>query len=381
MALGLMRTFLEFFAGGGMARAGLGADWRCVFANDLDPAKARAYRANWGTGDLLEADIAGLTAGDVPGARADLAWASFPCQDLSLAGNRQGLNGGRSSVFWPFWRLMQALGAEGRGPRVLVLENVAGLLTSNGGADFAALATELQRSGRVFTAAIIDAAHFTPQSRPRLFIIAADASGALMPGADAPDPTWAPPALVRAVEALPPAVRAAWRWPALPTPPKRNQSLKDIVEPTPGGVSWAVAADTQRILAMMSPVNLAKVKAAQATGRMHVGTIFRRTRPGPDGARAQRAEVRFDGMAGCLRTPAGGSSRQTLIVVEGRRIRTRLLSPREAARLMGLADDYQLPGRLNPALHLLGDGVAVPAVRFLAAHLLEPLTAQHPVVP
>ena len=43
---------------------------------------------------------------------------------------------------------------------------------------------------------------------------------------------------------------------------------------------------------------------------------------------------------------------------------------------MGLADDYVLPSSLNAALHLLGDGVAAPAVRFLAEHVLEPLTTQ-----
>jgi len=87
----------------------------------------------------------------------------------------------------------------------------------------------------------------------------------------------------------------------------------------------------------------------------------------------QRAEIRFDDVAGCLRTPAGGSSRQVIMVVEGKRIRSRLLSPREAARLMGLPDSYLLPKNYNAAYHLAGDGVAVPVVRHLAQHLLEPL--------
>lgn len=100
--------------------------------------------------------------------------------------------------------------------------------------------------------------------------------------------------------------------------------------------------------------------------------MFRRTRH-EDGQRVQRAELRFDGVAGCLRTPGGGSSRQFVVVAEGPRVRTRTLSPREGARLMGLPDSYALPAAATAALHLVGDGVVVPVVRRLAEALLEPL--------
>ena len=83
--------FLEFFAGGGLARLGLEPDFACAFANDIDPAKARAYRAAFGGGENLRVgDIWKLNPADLPGG-ARLAWASFPCQDLSLAGARAGL--------------------------------------------------------------------------------------------------------------------------------------------------------------------------------------------------------------------------------------------------------------------------------------------------
>ena len=82
-----MPDFYEFFAGGGMARAGLGADWRCLFANDFDHKKSRIYRENWGDAELRTADVGKLSVKDIPGC-AHLAWASFPCQDLSLAGGR-----------------------------------------------------------------------------------------------------------------------------------------------------------------------------------------------------------------------------------------------------------------------------------------------------
>jgi DNA (cytosine-5)-methyltransferase 1 len=97
--------FYEFFAGGGMARAGLGSGWKCLFANDFDHKKGETYRKNWGDKELKTLDVGSLKTSDLPGV-ADLAWASFPCQDLSLAGGGAGLKGDRSGTFWPFWRLM-----------------------------------------------------------------------------------------------------------------------------------------------------------------------------------------------------------------------------------------------------------------------------------
>ena len=154
-----------------MARAGLGDAWGCLFANDFDPRKARAYADNWGAAELRLGDVAALRPADLPG-RADLAWASFPCQDLSLAGAGAGLSGARSSAFWGFHAVVRALRAEGRAPRLIALENVLGLLASQGGADFVALCRALADLGYRFGALTIDAAHFVPQSRPRLFLVA-----------------------------------------------------------------------------------------------------------------------------------------------------------------------------------------------------------------
>ena len=116
-----------------MARAGLGDSWRCVLANDIDAKKGASYAANWGSEKLKLCDIADLTTADLLG-RIDLAWVSPPCQDISLAGDRAGLDGMRSGAFWPWWRLMQGLRADGRAPRLIVIENVTGLLSSHGDA-------------------------------------------------------------------------------------------------------------------------------------------------------------------------------------------------------------------------------------------------------
>jgi DNA (cytosine-5)-methyltransferase 1 len=374
-----MASFYEFFAGGGMARSGLGEGWECLFANDFDPKKGASYKANWGGDELRVGDVAALTTADLPG-RVDLAWASFPCQDLSLAGAGAGLKGDRSSTFWPFWKLMKALGEEDRAPRLVVLENVLGALSSHGGKDFAAICAALVGAGYRIGALVMNAVHFVPQSRPRLFIVGVLNSGLSLPSAlcsDIPNDEWHPPALVEAYSKLSKRSQRAWMWWRVPAPPTRALIFADLVEDEPQGVEWHTATETKKLLKMMSQVNLAKVESAKKSGCRMVGTIYKRTRmDGPNGEKMQRAEIRFDDVAGCLRTPTGGSSRQTIMVVEGNRVRSRLLSPREAARLMGLPDSYQLPKSYNDAYHLAGDGVAVPVVRFLAKHVLEPLAGR-----
>ena len=138
------RTFYEFFAGSGMVRAGLGDGWNCLFANDLDEKKAAAYEENWGAEELLVRDVGEVLPSQLP-SKANLAWASFPCQDLSLAGMGAGLKGDRSGTFWPFWNLVKNLNREGRRPDTVVLENVCGALTSHGGADFTSLISPFNR--------------------------------------------------------------------------------------------------------------------------------------------------------------------------------------------------------------------------------------------
>jgi len=374
------RTFLEFFAGGGMARAGLGQAWRCLFANDFDEKKVSAYEANWGVGDIILADIASLTVSHLPGATVDLAWASFPCQDLSLAGSYRGLGRERDSTltrsgtFWPFWKLVRGLVERDVAPRTIVLENVYGCLTSHGGKDFAAIASALAESDYRVGAAVINAAHFVPQSRPRVFFIAIhkDESVPAPLIAEGPQENWHPAALVETHASMTHAAKQGWIWWNIPRPLERNLAFADVIEESPTSVKWNAPAYTNYILDLMSPLNRKKVAEAMKSGHRIIGAVYRRTRPDESGVKRQRAEVRFDDVAGCLRTPAGGSSRQTILVVEGKSVRSRLLSPREAARLMGLGDDYALPERYNDAYHVCGDGVCVPVVRHIAEHILEP---------
>lgn len=360
-----------------MARAGLGNDWTCLLANDFDHKKAASYRANWGDENLIVDDIKNIAPEDMHG-EPDLVWGSFPCQDLSLAGGGAGLKGDRSGTFWPFISHIQSLKDENRAPKLIVLENVLGTLTSHGGKDFAAICGALDNLGYVFGAMVADASHFVPQSRPRLFVVALrnDLPVAPLTTCEAPKLPWHSNNLRRAHDRLPLRLKKGWRWWKMPAPAKREMKFADLVEDNPSSTKWHTKKETTALLSMMSEVNLAKVETAKASGVRMVGTIYKRTRH-EHGIKVQRAEVRFDEVAGCLRTPAGGSSRQLIMVVEGENLRSRLISTRETARLMGLPDIYKLPERYNEAYHLTGDGVAVPVVRYIAKHLLERLVSEN----
>ena len=360
----------EFFAGGGMARAGLEPAWETLFANDFDAKKAKAYAANYGAERLVCGDVHALTTADLPG-RAALAWASSPCQDLSLAGKRGGLAGARSSAFFGFWTLMQGLIAEGRAPDVIVVENVTGLFTSHGGADFTALCKVLSDGEYRFGAVELDAEAYLPQSRPRMFMIACRDAAAPELTSREPIPFLHTSKVTAAHGRLPDELKAGWIWWRMAPAPARNLFLSDILEPD-DQVRWMSEEDTARLISLLAPLQRLRLDQILLSGERRVGAVFRRTRPSADGP-VQRAEARFDGLAGCLRTPGGGSSRQFVLIAEGGEVRARQLSPREAARLMGLSDDYRLPARSTNALHLLGDGVAVPVVRRLSQELLLPL--------
>jgi DNA (cytosine-5)-methyltransferase 1 len=242
-----MPAFYEFFAGGGMARAGLGAGWDCVFANDFDAKKALSYQANWGAGGpLTVGDIAALKVSDLYGC-ADLVWASFPCQDLSLAGAGAGLNGQRSGSFYPFWQLMNGLKREGRAPKLIVLENVCGTLTSRSGADFNTICQTYVDAGYRYGAVVINASQFVPQSRARLFFIGVHQDVEI-------DPDWVSPqplepyhsrGLIKAFEGVPHKLLSKRLWWNLPTPAHRQSCFADLIEAMPQDVVWHSPKETR----------------------------------------------------------------------------------------------------------------------------------------
>jgi len=360
---------LEFFAGGGLARLGLRAQFDVAWANDLDAMKCRAWRENFGSQGMVEGDVADVRVDDLP-LRPAMAWASFPCQDLSLAGDRAGLTGRRSGTLFGLMARLAELRARGDPPEVVVLENVKGLLSSHGGQDLAAIFGALQDLGYAAGCLEIDAAWFLPQSRPRIFIVAVrqglEIPTALLSSSDRPC-VFQTPAILKAQAALPDALK----W-FVPSPSKPSATLAEILDPT--DTSWWDANKLATFQQQLNDKHRGRLEALLAEPSRDIGTIYRRIRR-EHGAKQQRAEIRFDGKVGCLRTPAGGSSRQFWLVVDYGTLKIRPINPRESMRLMGVPDTYVLPKGTLAGLKIAGDGVAVPVVAWLSETLLAPLVA------
>jgi len=372
--------FYEFFAGGGMARLGLGDEWECLFANDISPLKARSYHENFdGAHELFVGDVFDIDVMDLPPS-ADLAWASFPCQDLSLAGKGAGLRGKNSAAFFGFWNLVREKDKQGNPVRVVVLENVVGTISSRNGHDFLVLLESLFQAGYSFGAVVINASLFVPQSRPRLFIVAVHRSlGHLNEYTkQTPDPLWHPKSLITAYGKLPKHLKDRWLWWDMPYPAPKEVVLSDILlDDNHPDLKWHSRDETERLIQLMNPRHRETLERAKLANGRRVGAIYRRIRA-VEGVKSQFAEMRMDDISGCLRTGSGGSSKQFIIIVEGQQVRSRRLASREAARLMGLPDNYILPVRYGEAYHLLGDGVVVPVVSWLEQNLLTPIALNDP---
>ncbi len=357
---------LDFFAGSGLVRLGLEPDFETVWANDVSPKKAMVHHANFNGDAFVLRDIQEISGALLPS--ADLAWASFPCQDLSLAGNLNGMKAGtRSGLFWEWMRVLDEMAQSRRAPRILVAENVVGFLVANDGADFRTAYRALRDRGYLVGAIVLDAKSFVPQSRPRAFLIAAregiDLRGLVLGGPSAP---FHPASVVRGAVSV---ADPDWLWWSLPIPSGRVAKFSDVCERN----ALAEEISVREFQKMLSPINRDKLDAAMQFGRLLCGTGYKRTRPVEDGPRRTFLELRFDGIAGCLRTPEGGSSRQIVVLVEKGRVRTRLLTVRECARLMGAPDSFRVPGTYNDGYRAMGDAVAVPVTRWLAQHLLLPI--------
>ncbi|MBI1367558.1 MAG: DNA (cytosine-5-)-methyltransferase [Planctomycetes bacterium] len=350
----------EFFAGIGLVRLALEktGDWKVVYANDIDPDKRKMYVDNFGDDHFHLGDIHEIDPDTIPD--CDLYTASFPCNDLSIAGAWAGLAGKESSAFWGLIRLLELKG-DNR-PPVVMLENVVGFLMSNGGKDFEKALLALNELDYTVDAFILNAVHWVPQSRARLFVVAKRDDGSDR-NPVAMNTNARPEALVKFINTH---QNIRWDIRDLPRLPKRKHRLEDILEDLPDDdPHWWNSQRTEYFMNQLSPRHEVQAKLMIGRKSISYATAFRRVRNGKS-----MAELRTDGIAGCLRTPRGGSGRQILLKAGQRRYQVRLLTARECARLQGVPDSYTIDVRLNQALFGFGDAVCVPTIAWIVRRYL-----------
>jgi DNA (cytosine-5)-methyltransferase 1 len=367
------KTFLEFFAGIGLVHLGLRrSGWQCVYANDISEKKEEMYRDEfpdaayfhrediWKTDDVVRR-ITG---------RAALATSFFPCKDLSLAGQMRGLEGKHSGALFGFIRVMRQLKARGLMPPVVLLENVVGLVTGNGGEDFRKTCRAVADLGYYLDAIAVDAKHFIPQSRPRLFIIGtlpektpSDAQCGRDWTAEVSRRNGAVSKklydVMRSTELL-----TGWVAHRLPPLPPVKNGIASFIDQDDAQKWWS-AEEVAKHLNRTSEAHYADIELRQRTGETWVGTGFRRIRKG-----TTRVEVRFDGIAGCLRTANGGSARQIVVLIRDGQLKMRWMTPREYARLQG-APEFSIQRGINQSLTGFGDGVCVPVIEWVDENILS----------
>ncbi|MDD5075377.1 MAG: DNA (cytosine-5-)-methyltransferase [Candidatus Peribacteraceae bacterium] len=375
------KDFCEFFAGIGLVRAGLIASgWNCVYSNDIDPKKYEMYERQFGASehfhleDIWKTDEVVSKITEAP----FLATASFPCTDLSLAGRGRGFKGKHSSTFFGFVKVIDSL--KERRPKLVMLENVTGFITSHGGSEFTSAVKALADLGYWIDAFVLDAKFFVPQSRPRVFVIglhkSQDCSSVTRqssidslvnpwmdiidrrPSALRPDP------LLHLMQTI--RLSTGWMAFELEQPNQKRSKLEDLID-LDNNQEWWDEQMVSKHYDMMSDLHRNRVDALLAEKGIHVGTIYRRKRHD-----RTYAEVRLDGVAGCLRTPRGGSARQIIVVITKGKLRMRWMSPREYARLQG-ADNFQLVEHSNQNLFGFGDAVCVPAIAWIDQNILSPI--------
>ncbi|MCY4424739.1 MAG: DNA (cytosine-5-)-methyltransferase, partial [Acidimicrobiaceae bacterium] len=263
----------EFFAGVGLVRCGLQqAGIEVVWANDIEPTKLAVYAANFDASHYRLDDVRNIEGGDIPS--VGLAAASFPCVDLSLAGNRRGLSGEQSGLFYEFTRILGEM--RPRMPPVVLVENVASFVSSHRGEDLRAAVGELNSLGYVCDLLILDARSFTPQSRPRLFMIgtlgrvAPESHRVATPSRPAPVAAFMQANRDLLLQQLP-----------LPAPPRSGHGLDSVVERLQrSDQRWWGDERLASFIESLSPLQSQRLDRLRSGPRLAWRTAYRRTRSG-----------------------------------------------------------------------------------------------------
>lgn len=341
-------TFGSLFAGiGGMdiafERAGMTPAFNC----EIDPKCQEILKRHWPDvpqfGDITQFD------GMPWRGKVDVICGGSPCQDFSVAGQRAGIEGARSGLFFEYARIIEEIQ-----PEWVVWENVPGVFSSNAGRDFAAILNTLDKLRYVGAWTVLDAQYFgLAQRRKRVFLVARLGAGGASEVLLEPEGVCGDPptrsregTIASALSASGVGTYGGDEHHNLVVP--RSVSLR--------GREGGVAAE------LGDEVSCALRAAGGGSSKAHVLAYSL--------AENQRGEVRLSDCSSQL-TTGGGKPGQGYLAAWIPPLAVRRLTPTECARLQGFPDNH-LDGMSDTTKYKqLGNAVAVPVVSWIAKRLVE----------
>lgn len=311
--------FIDLFAGiGGMRIPFDELGGECVFTSELDEHARSVYEANFGADHVMNTDVTSVDDCPETVPDHDLILAGFPCQPFSHAGKKLGFEDTRGTLFFSIANIVKA-----KQPKVLLLENVRGLKSHDGGNTLRVILASLKELGYEAHTQILNARDFgLPQNRNRLFIVAIRSD---LPGASDY---------------------------AFPEPTGNREDL-----------AVALALDPSSDVAGLT-----------ISDRLWTGHKERRERNQSSGKGFGYQIVSPDSpYTATISARYYKDGSEILIAQDG--LNPRLLSVREAGNLQGFPDGFKFHTSKKQAYKQLGNAVPVNVIRALAGGLLEHLTA------
>jgi DNA (cytosine-5)-methyltransferase 1 len=355
-------SFGSLFAGAGGFDIGFEqAGWECSWQVEWDKNCQKVLSHNWP--DIPKyLDVQTVSGYQL--APVDTVIFGSPCQDLSVAGRRAGLVGDKSSMFFEATRIIKEMrNATGNQyPRVAVWENVPGSLTSNKGADFAAVLDEMANIGALAIEwHVLDAQWFgVPQRRRRVFLVASF-----------------DPAIVRrgGQQILPIAENSAGDLKKIRA--KRGSdstSFEEGSDESLGGLDVFVKA--RRAQSSEDYETWESGRPSPTLNAFDNASESRATVLIVDGTRTNDFRVYDDGTVPTLKARMGtGGGQVPLVSRPDQEYRLRRLTPLECERLMGFPDNHTKYGNDGKVISdtnrykMIGNAVAVPVSKWVANNL------------
>jgi DNA (cytosine-5)-methyltransferase 1 len=367
-------THAEFFAGVGGVSYGLN-HFSTIWANDICSMKERTYMHNHNEVEFICDDINNITAIDIPD--TTLVSATYPCTNTSCAGDRAGLLGVKSGVVYKWLELMKAKGGASKHPFAM-LENPTGLIARNQGRDMRELISQLNGLGYAVNLMVVDAKHFVPQSRPRIFINCIDSKIQSNKIASVTSPLDLPQCKNLMTNPL-----RKWITKNLDLNivnvetgplPTRTSQLESLIDFNDHNIdNWADDDFKEELVRLLVGKQLEKFHKLVNSPFKTVSTVARRGRKHANGKSFNATEINVSGVAPAQRPYKGGSSRCWVLVAGQGSYDFKVVTPRESARLMGFDDAFILPSNAKEAYQCTGDSVVPQAVMWVEKNVFKPL--------